>query len=72
MRGAPAQVKGIWLRRSGDYVIVSAEDIYGRDVELIREHIAGVFSHNISEHGINRRFYDAYWKAIKNKVPGLK
>jgi hypothetical protein len=72
MRGPPAQVKGIWLKRSGDYVVVSAEDIYGRDVELIREHIDGCFSHNISEHGINRRFSDAYWDAIKAKIPGLK
>lgn len=71
MRGPPAQVKGIWLRRVGDYAVVSAEDIYGRDVELIRERIDSPFSHNISEHGINRRFTEAYWAAIKKHV-GLK
>ena len=48
-----------WLKREGDYVVVSAEDIYGRDVLLIflRD---GSFSHNISADGADRRFTDAY------------
>lgn len=56
MRGPPVQVKGIWLRRDGNCVVVSAETIYGDDVELIRENLDGQFSHNISEHGIRARF----------------
>ena len=62
-RGGAAQVMGIWLKREGDWAVVTAEDIYGREVELIREHLDGPFSHNISEHGIRRRFDEAYWAA---------
>ena len=51
-RGNAVPVMGIWLRRIGDHVIVSAEDSEGRDVELIRELHDNNFSHNISEHGI--------------------
>jgi hypothetical protein len=64
-RGAPAQVMGIWLKRVGDYAVVTAEDIYGHEVELIREHIEGPFSHNISEHGINKLFGEEYWRRTK-------
>ncbi len=55
-RGRAVPVMGIWLRRIGDYVIVSAEDADGNDVELIREWHDGSFSHSISEHGIAGRF----------------
>jgi hypothetical protein len=55
-RGPAVPVKGIWLYRSGDHVIVSAEDEHGNNVELIREWFDGPFSHNISEHGIAGRF----------------
>jgi hypothetical protein len=56
---------GIWLKRVGDYAVVAAEDIYGHEVELIREHIEGPFSHNISEHGINKLFGEEYWRRTK-------
>ena len=55
-RGNPVPVMGIWLRREGDYAVVLGEDIHGRSVELMREHIGGPFSHNISEHGIAAKF----------------
>jgi hypothetical protein len=55
-RGKAVQVMGIWLRRLGDEVVVSAETIGGHDVELIREQYDSAFSHNISEHGIASRF----------------
>jgi hypothetical protein len=58
-RGAPAKVMGIYLKREGDDIVVMGEDIYGHQVELIREHHDGPISHNISEHGINQRFSDA-------------
>lgn len=61
----PAQVNGIWLRREGDDAVVTATDIYGREVELIREHIEGPFSHHISEHGIKQLFDSAYWNSYR-------
>jgi hypothetical protein len=67
-RGKPAQVMGIWLKREGDWAVVTAEDIYGREVELIREYVEGPFSHNISEHGINHRFDEAYWADCNKHV----
>lgn len=51
-RGPAVPVKGVWLRRSGDHVIVSVEAEDGRDIEVIREWWDGSFSHNISEHGL--------------------
>jgi hypothetical protein len=60
-RGAPARVMGIWLKREGDDMVVSVEDIYGRDVEVIRERAAGPISHNVSEHGIKKLLNDSYW-----------
>ena len=62
-RGAPAQVMGIMLMRDGDDMVVLAEDISGRQVELIRERAEGPISHNISEHGINSLFGKAFWIA---------
>jgi len=59
---------GIWLKREGDWMVVTAEDIYGREVELIRERAEGPISHNISEHGINRLFEKAYWAACDKHV----
>ena len=67
-RGKAAQVMGIWLKREGDQMVVTAEDIYGREVELIRTHADGPISHNISEHGIQRLFDKAYWDACDKKV----
>lgn len=58
-RGNAVPVMGIWLRREGDYAVVLAEDSQGKTVELIREHVDGPFSHNISEHGIASRFEQA-------------
>ena len=55
MRGLPVPVMGIWLRRSGDHVIVSVETEDGKDVEVIREWFDGSFSHNVTEHGIRAR-----------------
>jgi hypothetical protein len=66
-RGAPAHIMGIWLRRIGEFAVVSAEDIYGHDVELIREPIDAPFSHNISEHGINKLFSDNFWALIEKE-----
>jgi hypothetical protein len=51
-RGPAVPVKGVWLRRLGDHVIVSIEAEDGRDIEVIREWHDGNFSHNISEHGL--------------------
>lgn len=53
---------GIWLKREGGNIVVTAEDIYGHEVELIRENAEGPISHNISEHGINDRFGQEYWR----------
>lgn len=64
-RGKPAQVMGIWLKREGDWMVVTADDIYGREVELIREHAEGPISHNISEHGISAKFDEVYWAACE-------
>jgi hypothetical protein len=64
-RGAPAQVMGIWLKRVGDDMVVTAEDIYGHEVELIRERAEGPISHNISEHGIKRLFSEEYWRRAR-------
>lgn len=61
-RGMAVYVMGISLRREGDDMVVSAEDTYGHEVELIRERAEGPISHNISEHGIAGRFSEAYRK----------
>lgn len=58
-RGNPVPVMGIWLKRIGDKVIVSAEDSEGRNIDLIVEQADGAFSHNISEHGIAGLFEKA-------------
>lgn len=58
-RGNPVPVMGIWLRRDGDHVIVSAEDAEGRNVELTRALHDSNFSHNISEYGIAGLFEKA-------------
>jgi hypothetical protein len=67
-RGTPAKVMGIWLKRVGDDIVITGEDIYGHEVELIREHFDGPISHNISEHGINQRFNDEYWRRSNQTV----
>ena len=68
-RGKPAQVMGIWLKRVDDDMVVTAEDIYGHEVELIRERAEGPISHNISEHGINGLFDKEYWRRINAPNP---
>ena len=45
-------IRGIWLRREGDYVLVVVEKDDGKSYAAIREHIHGSFSHHISEHGL--------------------
>ena len=64
-RGQAVQVMGIWLRREGDDIVVSAEDLGGHDIELIRERFDGPISHNISEHGIRDRFSADFWRRCK-------
>lgn len=68
-RGNPVEVMGIWLRRDGDHVIVSAETKDGKDVVLIREWLDSQFSHNISEHGIKRLFDDAAGVPFSSILP---
>ena len=51
-RGPAVPIKGVWLRRSGDHAIVSIETEDGRDIEIIREHWDGNYSHSVSEHGL--------------------
>ncbi len=58
-RGKPVPVMGIWLRREGDQLIVSAEDENGNNVVLITEHYDGPISYNVTEHGIAARFAQA-------------
>lgn len=50
--GPLVPIKGIWLRREGDYAIVYVEKADGKSYEAIREHIDGPFSHHITEHGL--------------------
>jgi len=48
-------VKGIWLRREGNYAVVYVTKADGKSYEAIREHIGPIdatFSHHISGHGI--------------------
>jgi hypothetical protein len=49
--GPQVPIKGIWLRREGDYAVVYVEKD-GVSYEAIREHVDGPFSHHISEHGL--------------------
>lgn len=51
MHGPQVPIKGIWLRREGDYAVVYVEKD-GKSYEAIREHIDGPFSHHISERGL--------------------
>lgn len=51
-RGPSVPIRGIWLRREGDYVLVVVEKDDGKSYAAIREHIHGSFSHHISEHGL--------------------
>lgn len=54
-RGPAVPLKGIWLRREGDYAVVDVEKEDGKSYEAIREYIGPIdstFSHNISEHGL--------------------
>lgn len=60
-RGKAVPVMGIWLKRTGDDVVVTAETVTGEEVELIREPAEGAVSHNISEHGIRARFDKDFW-----------
>lgn len=53
--GEPILIQGVWLVRDGDYAVVRVEFPDGRIVEVIREHIDGAFSHNITEHGLRSR-----------------
>ncbi len=39
------EIKGVWLRRAGDHVIVEAWMPDGTYREIIREHLDGPFSH---------------------------
>jgi hypothetical protein len=51
-KGNPVLIQGIWLMRKGDYAVVLVEFPDGRQVEAIREHIDGPFSHFIHDHGL--------------------
>lgn len=64
-RGKAATVMGISLKRSGPHIVVTAEDIYGHEVELIRERADDSICHHISEHGINLAFDKVYQESIK-------
>lgn len=50
--GPAVPIKGIWLRREGNYAIVEVEYPDGSKREAIREFYDGNFSHYISEHGL--------------------
>lgn len=50
--GPLVPVKGIWLRREGDYAVVYVEKADGKSYEAIRERYDGNFSHHISEWGL--------------------
>ncbi len=50
--GPLVPIKGIWLRREGDYAVVYIEKADGKSYEAIREHVEGSFSHHISEWGL--------------------
>lgn len=50
--GPLVPIKGIWLRREGDYAVVYVEKEDGKSYEAIREHYEGNFSHYITEHGL--------------------
>ncbi len=50
--GPPVLIQSIWLKRVGNYAVVSVEFPDGKEVEVIREHLDGQFSHNITEHGL--------------------
>lgn len=52
MDGPLVPVKGIWLRREGNDVVVYVEKADGKRYEAIREFIDTSFSHHISEHGL--------------------
>ena len=50
--GPLVPIKGIWLRREGDYAVVYVEKEDGKSYEAIREFVDGQFSHHITEHGL--------------------
>lgn len=51
-KGPSVLVQGIWLRREGDYAVVLVEYPDGKQVEVIREHVDGSFSHFIHDWGL--------------------
>ena len=51
-RGPAVPIKGVWLRRLGDYLIVSVEAEDGRDIEIIRDFCDSNYSHSVSEYGL--------------------
>jgi len=50
--GPLVPIKGIWLRREGDFAVVYVEKGDGKSYEAIREFVDSPFSHHISEHGL--------------------
>jgi hypothetical protein len=46
------EIKGVWLRREGDYVVVETWMPDGSYREVVREHIDGNFSHCVHAGGI--------------------
>lgn len=50
--GPLVPIKGIWLRREGNYAVVYVEKEDGKSYEAIREHCEGYFSHHITEWGL--------------------
>ncbi len=47
-------IRGVWLRREGDYAVVEVWMPDGSYREIIREHIDGNFSHCVHAGGIER------------------
>lgn len=55
MKGPPVLIQGIWLRREGDHAVVLVKYPDGRQVEIIREHLDGQFSHYVHAWGLAAR-----------------
>jgi len=55
---SPVGVESISLVRKGDYAVVEVQ-VRGKYFEVMREHIEGNFSHNVSAGGIRLRLDEA-------------
>lgn len=55
-------IKGISLKRVGNHAVVYAEDVFGNEIEVIRELYDGCFCHHVSEGGIRDCFDKSYKK----------